>query len=162
MVLALVVAVMVAAPVGAKKKVWEGQTCAQVFGTTYEWDTSEADTYPDTLTLTKAAATACIDLTTVGGNFTVKFPNKDANVTVFYAIVRDSVPGSQCDPDGVVSNTTGKDLKLFGVPNSVPDACWEYDPDRYPDRYEPLALFVGAQFKGRPVGSVDVAITYDS
>jgi hypothetical protein len=162
MVLALVVAVMVAAPVGAKKKVWEGQTCAQVYGTdSYMWDTSDGGTDPDTLTLTltKAAATACIDLTTGGGDFTVKFTtNKDANVTVFYASVRDSVPGSQCV--GVQSRTTEGVLLLEGVPASAADACG--DPDTYPDGDEALALWVGAQFKGKPGGSVDVDITYTS
>ena len=165
MVLALVVAVMVAAPVGAKKKVWDGQTCAQVWDTNYEWDTSEdVATYPDpstsdTLTLTRAAANACIDLTTDGGDFTVEFTNNGANVTVFYASVRDSVPGSQCV--GVQSRTTDGFLPLDDLPKSERDTCGDDGRHGYPDGDDALALWVGAQFKGKPGGEVVVTITYD-
>jgi hypothetical protein len=167
MVLALVVAVMVAAPVGAKKKVWDGLTCAEVWGTDYKWTTSGAGaTYPEPLTLTKGTPTACIDLTTDGGDFTVKFTNANdrADVTGFYASVRDSVPGSQCH-DGelkVVSNTTGEDLPLDGVPASgILDTCGDEGRHGYSDGDEALALWVGLQFKGKPVDSpVGVTITY--
>ena len=92
---------------------------------------------------------------------TVTFtPSDDANVTAFYASVRDSIPGSHC---GTVESTeTGGvvTVTISDVPASENDACSEISPDHYPDFNPELALWVGASFKGKPVGSVDVAIAY--
>ncbi len=159
MVLALVLAAMTMAPAGAKRgRVWETQTCADAFGTNYVWNTTSDPGPYEQLTLNPEVPTACIDLTTMGGDFTVSFTNNGARVATYYASVRDSVPGNHCvdDPGW---NETGDPLTLAGVPPSGMEACGE--SPNYPDTDPALALWVAGDFKGRPVGSLDVTITYE-
>lgn len=156
--LALVLVAASMAPAGAKRgRVWETHTCAEEFGTSYVWDTDSDDPAFE-LALTPDVPTACVDLLTAGGDFTVSFTNNDARVVTYYASVRDSVPGNHCvdDPGW---NSTGDDLMLTGVPASGLEACGE--SPNYPDTDPALALWIGGDFKGRPVGSLDVTITYE-
>lgn len=154
-VLALVLSAMLAAPVAARgRKAQPTHTCAEVWGTDHVWDTDKG-TGSYGLTLDPDDRTACVDLTTAGGDFTVTFTNDGARVQAYYASVRDSVPGSFC---GEVSwNASGDVATISGVPASGMDACGE--AVRYPDTDPQLALYVGADIRGKG-GSVDVTITY--